>query len=153
MTDALAQARKALEDIAEEAERAQKYYDRYGPTWTTPAGNEYQDTSEHLATCNSLAEKARSALAAIDAALEGGAVPKVRSLEWQKHNVDGTIWDAPSITGGYVVRFDGKEWLTVKNIIVLARSNTCADAKASAQAHLDEKVLSALDLPSPPTGA
>lgn len=138
MTDALAQARKALEA------RITEYLTNGG--LFNPEMMPQGPARDLLIDC-------RSALAAIDAALEGGAVPKVRSLEWQKHNVDGTIWDAPSITGGYVVRFDGKEWLTVKNIIVLARSNTCADAKASAQAHLDEKVLSALDLPSPPTGA
>lgn len=85
-----------------------------------------------------------AALRARIAELEGNAV-KVKPLAWQKHNVDGTIWDAPSFGGGYVVRFDGKEWLTVKNIVVLARSEDSSAAKAAAQADHESRIRSALE--------
>lgn len=81
---------------------------------------------------------------AITAALAARAV-RVKALVWQKHNVDGTLWDAPAATGGYVVRFDGKEWLTIKNIVVLARSENRAAAFAAAQSDYEARIFSALE--------
>lgn len=54
--------RRALLQIAEDAESPQNFYDRNGPQWTTPSGAEYENTSDFLAKCNELASTARDAL-------------------------------------------------------------------------------------------
>jgi hypothetical protein len=54
--------RKALQEILSDAMDPQERYDRNGPTWTTPEGHEYEDTSAFLAKCNEIAARARSAL-------------------------------------------------------------------------------------------
>lgn len=54
--------RNALSDIAYDAESPQQFYDRNGPQWTSPQGNEYEDTSAHLSKCNELAAAARAVL-------------------------------------------------------------------------------------------
>lgn len=54
--------RAALDHIRDRAEAPQEAYDRNGPQWTTPAGNEYEDTSSHLNFANEIADAARAAL-------------------------------------------------------------------------------------------
>lgn len=54
--------KETLDAIAEDAEAPQRFYDRNGPTWTSPAGNEYEDTSDHLDFANRIAELARKAI-------------------------------------------------------------------------------------------
>lgn len=59
----IAKLREALQAIADDASVPQQMYDRNGPQWTSPQGNEYEDTSAYLAKCNEIAEQARAALA------------------------------------------------------------------------------------------
>lgn len=56
--------RQALQEIKSAAELPQKAYDRNGPSFTSPAGLEYEFTSDFLAKCNELSEIARKALEA-----------------------------------------------------------------------------------------
>jgi len=53
----------ALEQIESDAATHQQFYDRNGPQWTSPQGNEYEDTSSFLSVCNAIADIARATLA------------------------------------------------------------------------------------------
>jgi len=69
----IARLREALHAIADDASVPQQMYDRNGPQWTSPQGNEYEDTSAHLAKCNEIAEQARAAITTT------GTVPSSRN--------------------------------------------------------------------------
>jgi hypothetical protein len=130
MTQALAQARKALEDAKEWLEG-----------WAS--------ADRQLAEIN-------SALAAIDAALEGGAVPKVKALEWTDGGpgyIGGPTFVCETMVGRYLIEQYG-EWCIYFDRQLQSKDHPTEEAaKAAAQALFDSRILSALDLPSPPTGA
>lgn len=77
-----AAAWEALAEIASDAETPQQFYDRNGPTWTTPSGSEYANMSEHLEKCNELAAKARSAIGSDPSATE--ALRRVKEAVWEE---------------------------------------------------------------------
>jgi hypothetical protein len=107
-------------------------------------------------------ERASSALAAIDAALEGGAVPKVKALKWKrrKHGHPGDIF-VNTIVGEYAIGdIHGRVTALLRTIkgsdvddVTVWEGFDFWHAKAAAQADYERRILSALDLPSPPTGA
>lgn len=59
--------RVALESALSACETAQTMYDKVGPQWTSPEGNEYESTSIVLAGYNELAEIINDALKAAKA--------------------------------------------------------------------------------------
>jgi len=58
---------EALERIKADAESPQYFYDRNGPQWTSPQGNEYYDASYFLESHNDLAAIASAALQRLEA--------------------------------------------------------------------------------------
>jgi hypothetical protein len=145
MTQALTQARKALEAIVD--------------TLDAEEMGEGPPASLHVAHWQKLHEDAQSALAAIDAA-QGGAVPKVKALEWDDcSEEDGVGHVADTIIGRYIIEVDtlrATTWhlrlITLKFEnevhIDLAGGVDLDFAKAAAQAHFDSRILSALELPT-----
>jgi hypothetical protein len=89
--------------------------------------------------------------AAIDAALEGGAVPKVKALEWVQNSALLASATGPFGNSYTLMKdFTGRGWFCHETGVDY---RTLEAAKAAAQADYERRILSALDLPSPPTGA
>mgnify|MGYP007071595415 CR=1 FL=1 len=139
MTQALAQARKALVTAIVAMKIAS----------ALPNVSDEYDFDPAIAECS-------AALAAIDAALEGGAVPKVRALEWTDGGpgyIGGPTFVCETMVGRYLIEQYG-EWCVYFDRQLQSKGHPMPEAaRAAAQAHFDSQVLSALDLPSPPTGA
>jgi len=130
MTEALAQARKALANIAE------------GNLGDAPWQANY----------DRIRKVAADALAAIDAALEGGAVPKVKGLVWEEDSFGNLRAETP-----FGAEFIQKWTETGSGAVWFEHEGDSYEsqeaAQAAAQAAYERRILSALDLPSPPTGA
>jgi len=58
----IAELEAALEQIKINSEQPASSYAKYGPTWTGKDGNEYEDTSSHLAFADEIHTIARAAL-------------------------------------------------------------------------------------------
>jgi hypothetical protein len=137
MTDALAQARKALEAFSDPM------------NWTM---HSRFDPNSSIFDGTRLAE---SALAAIDAALEGGAVPKVRPLKWKprKHGYPDDIF-VNTIVGEYAIgNVHGRVLAILRTIKgsdsfdeTLWEGFDFSRAKQAAQADYERRIRSAIVL-------
>jgi hypothetical protein len=93
------------------------------------------------------------------AALAAGvATPKVKALEWEQR--DGEWIARPTSGPAYLLRRFHKEWdLLINGVYVkpyiagFRETYELETGKAAAQADYERRILSALDIPSPPTGA
>lgn len=52
--------REGLNHLEYLASGPQDSYDRHGPTWTSPQGNEYEDTASHLAFAQEMLDAIRA---------------------------------------------------------------------------------------------
>jgi hypothetical protein len=136
MTQALTQARKALEAIVD--------------TLDAEEMGEGPPASLHVAHWQKLHEDAQSALAAIDAALEGGAVPKVKALVWKEARISDQ-WErfsAECVFGCYEVLewSDGGFGGTLPGSLTEFDADSIEAAKAAAQADYERRIRSAIVL-------
>lgn len=132
MTQALAQARKALENVLPTLDDLAKY-----------RGLSYSEAQ-------SLAVDVRSALSAIDAALEGGAAPKVKALD------DDQIMEIIRECAPWKTEPQLNDLLTYEKsppLFPQATYDVPSYRAVNIVRSVERRILSALDLPSPPTGA
>jgi hypothetical protein len=88
------------------------------------------------------------------ASVKAGEVVAVRPLEWEKQNVDGTLWCTElSVCGEYRVRHEDDRWLATSPGRLIGIYKTCDDAKAAAQADYEARIRSALVVEPAPTAS
>jgi hypothetical protein len=70
---------------------------------------------------------------------------KVKTLTWEKQNVDGTLWcSEASVAGMYRVKCVGDDWMTTRNDLIIGRSNDASSAFALAQSDCEQRIRSAI---------